>query len=104
MLVWMSLGVLLGALLVVGSFANDWFGVRTMIEKDVRAALKDEHFEKELAWEMLLKRREDEWPLMRDDSEFDPWEAFQSSPAPDPRPVNDEIDPWDVFGKGKGDA
>jgi hypothetical protein len=95
----MALGTLFGVLLCMAAFANDWFGVRSMVENDVRSALEDEDFEKELAWDLIARRREDDWPLMRD-KDIDVWEAFQTDARPAVKPETDDLDPWEAFNDG----
>lgn len=96
MIVWMGLGIVLGALLCVGAFALDWFGVRSMVEQDIRDAYETPAADQ--VWDAFSRRREDHWPAIRkNDPDIDVWEAFQA-------PQDDGIDPWEAFGKEKGDA
>lgn len=113
MIVWMGLGIVLGALLCIGAFAYDAFGVRSMIEQDIRDAYDE--IGPDQVWDAFTRRKEDEWPQIRPgDPEIDAWDVFQS-PAPERnRYEEDDFDPWTAFNstpepkkqqkKGKGDA
>jgi hypothetical protein len=99
MLIWASLGIATGVLLCVAAFALDWFGVRTMIEDDVRSALEDEHFDRD-AWDAFSRRREDDWPFIRrDDPDIDVWDVFSAPPKTDPGTGQEDpdADVWDAF-------
>lgn len=75
MMIWLMLGGVLGALFVVGSFAGNLFGIRTMLEEDIRSALESED-----VWDAFQRRREDVWPFdpVKDDPEVDVWDAFSA--------------------------
>lgn len=103
MIAWIAIGTLFGALLCIAGFAWDWFGVRSMIEEDIRDAYRDASVDRD--WEILSRRREDDWPLL-DERELDVWEAF-GEPAVDPGAGHDD-DVWAAFSedpeKGQGRA
>lgn len=91
MMIWLMLGIMLGALLVVGCFAMDWFEVRSMIERDIREAMKDAD-----VWDAFQRRREDDWfsRPVDEDPEIDVWDVFSAPPATGPA---EQDDVWDAF-------
>lgn len=91
MMIWLMLGTVLGALLVVGSFAMDWFGVRSMVEKDIREAMRDQD-----VWDAFQRRREDVWfdrPILDGDADIDVWDVF--STRREAAPEDDDV--WGAF-------